>query len=133
MTNKTISNWIRQARFRAKKNDLYSNLEVNDIAQMLLLYNEKCAYCILNSVSTLDHPFPLKDMAPNIIANVVPTCKECKNHKKNNDLIWMYNENHITQERYLELLGELFAREQGHMIKNHVRLQAGFMGEDNDK
>lgn len=127
MNNKTISSWIRQARHRAKKHNIYSDLEIDDIIQIITQDN-KCAYCQNNDPNTLDHPFPIKDHAPNIPANVVQVCKECKNTKKNNDLIWMFSSGIITESRYLELLSQLFSRRGGETMKNYVRQLSGYGG-----
>lgn len=125
MDNKTISSWIRQARYRAKRQDIYSDLEIQDIVEILADQNNKCAYCQCGEPDTLDHPFPLKDHAPNIPANVVPVCKQCKQAKKNHDLIGMFTSGFITEARYIELLGQLFSKRGGDIIKEYVRRLTG--------
>lgn len=125
MDTKIISNWVRQARFRAKRHDIYSNIEMSEVQEMINKYDSKCAYCMIEEANTLDHPFPLKDNAPNVIANVVTCCVSCKGRKKNNDLLWFYNHDLITESNYLRLLEELFNRPNGDRIKNHVRKASG--------
>lgn len=129
MDHKTISNWVRQARFRAKRHDIYSNLDIKDVMAMISDESLKCSYCTINTAETLDHPFPLKDNAPNVIANIVAACMGCKGKKRNNDLIWCFNSGIIKEDVYLALLKELFGRKHGEMIKEHVKKITG-MSED---
>jgi hypothetical protein len=125
MDAKIISNWVRQARFRAKRHDIYSNISMSDVLVMIEEYAQKCAYCRTNDAVSLDHPFPLKDNAPNVASNVVTCCHGCKEKKKNNDLLWMYGNGHITEDSYLALLTDLFRRTHGDLIKEHVKKISG--------
>lgn len=129
MDNKAISSWIRQARHRAKKQNIYSDLEIDDIHNILKNCNA-CAYCQCVNPDTLDHPFPLKDHVPNVPANITLICKTCKTTKKNNDLIWMYASGAIAKDVYIKLLSELFSRRGGDEIKNHVRKLSGYNGRE---
>ncbi len=124
MDNRIVSNWVRQARYRAKQCNIYSDLEIADIATIITT-DCKCAYCQCNFPNTLDHPFPLKDSVPNVPANVVPVCKPCKRIKKNNDIIWLFMSGIITEKQYLDLLSQLFSRRGGEIIKEHVRQLSG--------
>ena len=56
MHNKVVSSWIRQARYRAKRQNIHSELEINDIINIISEHDGKCAYCT-NKHDTLDHPF----------------------------------------------------------------------------
>lgn len=122
--NKAVSSWVRQARYRAKKHSIHSDLEVADVQTILKACNGACRYCGKPG-ETLDCPFPLKDGGPNVPANVVPCCKECKGAKNNNDVVWMYNSGHLTEEQYMAILQELFSRRGGDKIKEHVRRATG--------
>jgi hypothetical protein len=128
MERATISSWIRQSRYRAKRQDIYSDLEISDVEEIIECYKNQCAYCG-SAAETLDHPFPLKIVAPNIPANILPSCKDCKNIKKNNDLVWMFSSGKLEQESYLALLQQLFDRRGGDIIKGHVRKVTGIIGE----
>lgn len=123
--NKSISSWVRQARYRAKKYNIYSNLEIADV-QAILLTCVSCAYCE-KQVETLDCPFPLKDGGPNVAANIVPCCKACKAVKSNNDVVWMFSNNHITNQVYLDLIRELCSRKGGDRVKEHIRKATGLI------
>jgi 5-methylcytosine-specific restriction endonuclease McrA len=103
MERSTISSWIRQARYRAKKHSIYSDLKIGDVEEIVTAHENRCAYCE-SEADTLDHPFPIKETAPNVPANVLPACKNCKTSKKNNDLVWMFSSQKISQKKYLELL-----------------------------
>jgi 5-methylcytosine-specific restriction endonuclease McrA len=128
MERAAISSWIRQARYRAKRQDIYSDLEIADVEEIVEHYKNNCAYCG-NTAETLDHPFPLKTTAPNVPANVLLSCKTCKTLKKNNDLVWMFSSGHLKQENYLELLQQMFGRKGGDTIKEHVRQVTGIVGD----
>ncbi len=125
--NKSISSWVRQARYRAKKNDIHSDLEVSDVVEMIEAASG-CAYCGTEADS-LDCPFPLRDGGPHVPANVVPCCKDCKGVKGNNDIVWMFSTGRVVQERYLALIQELLKRRGGDLIKDHVRRATGLVGE----
>lgn len=128
MENKIISNWIRQARYRAKINNLFSDLEMDDVHSIITLYDNMCAYC--SSVAeTLDHPFPLRDNAPNVPANVLPICKSCKSIKKSHDIVWMYNNKFMTQDAYLRVVQSLVEQRGGDIIKKHIRQATGMIDE----
>jgi hypothetical protein len=121
--NKSVSSWVRQARYRARKHGIYSDLEVADV-QAILNSSKSCAYCSAPA-DTLDCPFPLKDGGPNVPANTVLCCKKCKGTKGSNDVVWLFSKSHITQEVYLALLKELCARRGGDKIKAHIRRATG--------
>ncbi len=92
--NKIISSWVRQARYRAKRYNLHSDLEISDIHEILQHYNDLCAYCT-QYADTLDHAFPLREGVPNVPANVLPCCKNCKESKKNDDLVQYYGQGSV--------------------------------------
>lgn len=122
--NKTVSSWVRQARYRAKKHSIHSDLEVTDVQQILKAASGACRYCAAPG-DTLDCPFPLKTGGPNVPANVVPCCKSCKTAKNNNDVVWMYSTGLLTEAQYMAILQELFARRGGDKIREHVRKATG--------
>ncbi len=126
--NKTISSWVRQARYRAKKHNIYSDLSITDV-QTILAAADRCAYCG-RAGEVLDCPFPLKDGGPNVPANVLLCCKNCKTLKNNNDLVWMYSSGKLSEEIYLALLEILFSRRGGEHIKTHVRRVTGMAQDD---
>ena len=91
MNRSTISGWVRQARYRAKGRNIYSDLQIEEIEEIIKSYGGKCAYCDVPA-DTLDHPFPLNENTTNTQANALPCCKSCKSIKKNNDLVWMFTD-----------------------------------------
>lgn len=127
--NKSVSSWVRQTRYRAKKHDIFSDLEVQDVAAILDAGKCQCSYCGGDG-DTLDCPFPLKDGGPHVPANVVPCCKACKKVKGTNDLVWLFSSGKIAEAHYVALLEELFKRRGGDKIKSHVRRATGMIGED---
>ena len=128
MDNKIISNWIRQARYRAKTHEILSDLEIEDVQNIVTYFKDGCAYCE-SPAETLDHPFPLKTNAPNIPANVLPICKSCKSVKKNNDIVWMFTHGHVQRKDYLEILEFMLGQRGGDTIKSHVRRATGMIDE----
>jgi len=128
MDRSIISNWVRQARYRAKNRNIYSDLQIEDVEKVIEFYDEKCVYCGAQA-DTLDHPFLLNDNTANTQSNVLPCCKSCKSKKKNNDLIWMFTNKNITEDIYLSLLKQIFVRKGGEKIKQHVKIITGFDGE----
>lgn len=128
MDRTAISNWVRQARYRAKKYDVYSNLEVEIIEEIIDYYSGKCVYCD-DKAEALDHPFPLRDFAPNISSNTVPICKQCKKRKKSQNLSWMFNNGHISNELYIKLIGEMLSRDDSDRLKNHIKKAIGIFDE----
>ena len=123
MLKSIISSWVRQARHRAKKHDIYNDLDIDDVEQIITEHTT-CAYCAAEP-TTLDHPFPLKDIAPNVPANVLPICRKCKSVKKYNDMVWMFHTGRISNELYLKLIETLVNRRGGNRIKEHIKLVTG--------
>lgn len=126
MDKSTISGWVRQARHRAKKHGIYNNLEIEAVEDVISHHSDNCAYCG-DPAETLDHPFPLKDEAPNASSNVLPACKGCKSVKKTNDLSWMYSNGHISNEKYMGLLKEMLQRDGSEELKIHVKKVTGML------
>lgn len=125
MENTKISNWVRQARHRAKKHNVHNDLNINDIHIIINDGNGKCAYCKSTPLCSLDHPFPIKDNAPNVPANVIAICKRCKEIKKNNDLNWMLSTKHLTESEYMDLLKQLLIKRGNMYIKMHIKKISG--------
>ena len=128
MNNKIVSSWIRQARYRANRRNIYSNLQISDVQEIIEDFDGKCAYCD-KKAEILDHPFPITDTSPNVPANVLPSCKKCKTNKKTNDIVWFFTQGKLQQPKYLAILKSMFSREGGDIIKNHVKLITGIQDE----
>ena len=127
INNKTISSWIRQARHRAKKHDIYSDINVADVQDMLTA-DPTCAYCG-NEAITIDCPFPIKSKAPNVPANIVLCCKECKNVKGTNDVVWLFTTGKLSEQAYLKLINTMLARRGGDKVKEYVKMATGIEDE----
>ena len=135
MDSKTISSWIRQARYRANKRDIYNDLQIADVLEIVDEYENRCAYCDKSKdcwgseADTLDHPFPLSESAPNVPANVLPVCKHMKTVKKNNDLAWLFITGVIKQDKYLEILKNMLQKRGGSTMKKHIKTITGIQDE----
>ncbi len=123
MLKSTISGWVRQARHRARKHGLKNDLEITDVEQIIESY-KACAYCT-KPATTLDHPFPLRDSAPNVPANVLPACDTCKSCKKHNDLVWMFNTEYVSEERYVSLIERMLKLRGSIEVKQHIKKITG--------
>lgn len=131
MDSRTISNWIRQARYRAKKLNIYNDLELQDVLEIIRDHQYKCAYCD-DEAETLDNPYPYKDEAPGVIANVLPCCKKCRDSKNKMDLTNMHSIKLIDTEKYLSILKQIFVRKGGDLLREHVKKISG-LGEHKDE
>ena len=131
MDNKTTSSWVRQARYRATKRNIYSDLQIADVKTIIDEHKGACAYCDKSKecwgekADTLDHPFPLSEATPNVPANILPICKLTKTKKKNNDLAWLFSTGIINQDTYLTILKLILQRRGGEIIKQHVKMITG--------
>jgi hypothetical protein len=124
MDNKQISNWIRQSRYRAKKQGIQCNISIEEVLVIVEYYAGKCAYCI-RSADSLDHPFPLKDEAPNVSANVLPICKACKNRKKINNIMVMYNSGTLSEKEYVKIMKDVLDRDRDGSLRKYIKKLSG--------
>lgn len=137
MDSKTISNWLRQIRYRANKRSINSDIQISDVHEVIDDFDGKCAYCDKSKkcwgtkANTLDSPFPLSENTPNIQANILPCCKEIKQLKKNNDIIWLFTSKLITQETYLSILKVILKKRGGNLLKQYIKLVTGINPEEN--
>lgn len=117
MDKRQLGNWIRQSRHKAKPFDVINKLEIDDLFDILKIF-DKCAYCGSAHKLSFDHQLQFKDGAPNAPCNVLPICKPCKSRKKNNDIIWMYSNNYIPEQLYLEAIKHMVSQEHGDIQKS---------------
>ena len=131
MENKGLSSWIRQARYRASKKEIYNDLSIEDVKEIIKQCDGKCAYCDKSKkcwggeANALDHPFPLSKLTPNIPANILPVCKDIKKAKKNTDLAYMFITGIISKDTYLRCLKIMFSNRGSDYIKKHVKRITG--------
>ena len=118
----TISNWVRQARHRAKKHGCINRLYLSDILDILKAYNSQCAYCS-SAAYSFDHAFLLSNRAPNVLANCLPACRECKEKKKGRDLV-AYKQT-IGDARFIELIRAMLSRDGADELRDHIRSVTG--------
>ncbi len=121
-----LNGWLRQARHRAKKHGVLSDLTTEDVKAIFIVYDGRCAYC-LNHADSLDNPIPLSEHAPNVPANIVPCCKDCKNRKRNRNLAWMFEEGHIGSDRYVTLVQLMLAQRGAALIRPILRRAVGIV------
>jgi len=134
MDSKSISSWIRQARYRAGKRKIHSDLQIADVHEIIDFHGGHCAYCdeskkCEEQADTLDHPFPLSENTPNVPANVLPACKEIKAIKKSNDIVWLFTTGVISESKYLEIIASMIQRRGGNLLKKHLKTITGIQDE----
>lgn len=120
LLRKKISGWVRQSRYRAKKNGCAVDVELEDIIKLYIDTDYKCSYCGADAGSP-DHPFPVKDHAPCVMANVVPCCDNCRSKKKNHDIIWFYKNGFINKELLVTLINDMKTRTGSDSLKDHIK------------
>jgi hypothetical protein len=131
MDIKTISGWVRQARYRAKRNNIPSDLKISDIQEAIKSFDGLCAYCDKSKfcwgtkADSLDHPFPLSQTTPNFPANVVPACKTIKTEKRQNDITWLLAKNMITKDVYLTILRKMLCCKGSETIRTYLKTIIG--------
>lgn len=121
---KALSSWVRQLRHRAKKHNLFNDLSILEIQDVINQYDGKCSLCDKN-YDILDMAFPLREGAPNIQANVIPLCYECKDLKKNEDILFMVSNGLITKDKFTLLLKKCFNNNHGDRLAAYVRILSG--------
>lgn len=132
MDNKSISNWIRQARYRANKKKIHSDLEIQDILATLEQFNGSCAFCDQekpcwgNEAETLTHAFNLTDDSPNVPANVIPVCKKMKTENRGGDVASLLSAGIIAKTTYLRIIEVLLPKRGGDTIKQYIKSIMGF-------
>lgn len=135
MDNKSISNWIRQARYRANKKQIHSDLEIIDVQEIVQLFDGRCALCDEskacwgNTADSLDHAFSLSNEAPNVPANVIPVCKQMKTDNKGSDVATLLSAGLINKVTYLKVLEVILPRRGGDIIKQYIKSIMGFKDE----
>jgi hypothetical protein len=119
-----ISSWVRQSRHKAKKHDCVNRLAIEAVVALCEENDHTCTYCP-KSATTLDHPFPLGDGAPNVIANSLPCCSRCKTAKKSGNLIAFMKAGNITPTAFAAIMAKALARDGGEELKAYLRLITG--------
>lgn len=132
MDNKSISNWIRQARYRANKKDIHSDLEIQDIITTIGQFDGNCAFCDQskscwgNKAETLTHAFNLTEDSPNVPANVIPVCKKIKTENRGGDVASLLSAGIIIKATYLRIVEVLLPKRGGETIKQYIKSIMGF-------
>lgn len=120
LLHKRISGWLRQSKFRAKRSGVYLDAEFKDVLNIYDGYDYKCAYCG-NDANSPDHPFPLKEKAPCVPANIVPCCDKCKKLKKGN-IIQYYRDRYIAESQLQSIIKSMLSQKGGGKIKEHIKI-----------
>ena len=88
MHNNPLAFTAIQTRRRARKASVINTLTKEEWAEVLEVFDHKCAYCLRGDVVlTMDHVLPISKGGPHSVENVVPACKSC-NYRKGNRLIF---------------------------------------------
>lgn len=83
----TVRRWVEanreavnaiQARRRAKKREVVTDLTLDQWQETLEQFNHACAYCLRSDVPmTMDHMDPISNGGQHTQSNVIPACKSC--------------------------------------------------------
>jgi hypothetical protein len=127
MQNIFLSNWVRQLRYKARHRGVTTDISIEGVKEALDLHKNECIYCGCKE-TTPDLAYNLKDNAPAIPANVVPVCKECRGKKKFNDILWMYLNGYIPQDRYVQALKIICQLDSQKLLTDKIK--SGLKGSD---
>lgn len=116
-----VSVWLRQSRNRAKKYKCFSDISQDDIHYLLKINNDNCGYCQNNKAATLDYLYSLRSGAPNVQANIMPVCQGCKMIKGQNNLTFLYNLQHLTEERFVDIIKQALSLKHGDIFKTFLK------------
>ena len=117
---------LHPATRRAKKYEVSISLTLEQVRQIIEEHADNCPLCDAN-VEILSHAFPLSQGAPCVMANVIPTCKECWTQLENGrkDLVILFNEGVVDQDKYIDVMRAMFRREGADLLKPYVRKLIG--------
>jgi len=125
-----VSVWVKQARYRAKRNGVINDLTTAEALEVLRRAAGVCAYCGAGPATHLDNPLPFIEGGPNVPANVAACCADCKTHKRNHSLTWLFEQGYVGRERYIALVRELLNRRGGAELRPALRRCTGMLEED---
>jgi 5-methylcytosine-specific restriction endonuclease McrA len=121
---RALSGWVRQLRHRARKHNLFNQLDMSEIHEVLDQYTQCCCICD-DAYDVLDMAFPLKDGGPNAQANVIPLCVMCKNLKKNRNILEMVTDGYINKDKFAEILKKCISNNNGDVLIDHIKSLSG--------
>lgn len=124
LLKKRISGWLRQSRYRARKSNVEVDVSFQEVVDIYEEYDYHCAYCGSHADSP-DHPFPIRDRGPCVPANVVPCCNNCRNLKKNHNLIRFYQDGHLTEDTLHAIIKSMVVRKGGADLRNCIKKTIG--------
>jgi len=120
LLKKLISGWVRQSRWRARRLNIDTNVSLPEIYKIYEDFEFKCAYCGKDADSP-DHPFPIKDKAPCVAANVLPCCDGCRKHKKNRHIVKFYQDGNIPEQVLHELIRRMLKYSGGDKLREYIK------------
>ena len=120
LLKKRISGWLRQSRYRARKSNVSVDVSYQDVIDLYEDEDYKCAYCD-ELADSPDHPFPIKDRGPCVLANIVPCCDNCRDKKKNRDLVEFYKSGHIDSDRFRSIIRSMLQRDGKEPVRDYLK------------
>jgi 5-methylcytosine-specific restriction endonuclease McrA len=120
LLRKKISGWLRQVRYRANTSHAPTDVKLDDIMLLYAESNYKCAYCG-GIAGSPDHPFPIKEHGPCVLANIVPCCDGCRSKKKNHNLIKFHRDGHLDKEQFQACVVQMVKRSGGDKLKDYIK------------
>jgi hypothetical protein len=125
MDRTEISGYIRQLRYKAKKNTIQVDLCIESI-ESVINEGKYCDICNKGRREALDTVFPYKECDLITSAHILVLCKVCKAKKGQSDLLKHFNCHEIDQARLVDILNRCFNRPGGKGFKTFVRRATGY-------
>jgi len=100
-TNIQVKNLKRYYKTANAKND-FTNI---DWQNCLKHFENKCAYCEVETKLTQDHFIPVSKNGSLSKENIIPACKFCNTSKSNKDFsLWYLKQNFYSEKRIIKIL-----------------------------
>jgi len=72
---------VRGQHSRSRRKNCASTLTTVEWRTVLKAFDDRCAYCQRRGQMHIDHLHPISEGGPNILENVVPSCRRCNSSK----------------------------------------------------
>ena len=128
MDKKEISSWVRQGRHRAKKHNLPSDLQIEQVEQIIDRNGQKCYYCG-QPYKYVDCIFPIKSHAPFVASNTTTICQSCKEKKGSDDIQIMLEKGKISNDLYVKIISDIVSENDPRMLA-YIKSISGITSDD---
>jgi len=109
-------NFMQREKNQRKKSRSKGNYverkSAEELRDRFLAFNNCCAYCskeLIFSTVEFDHVVPTSNNGPDILANLVPSCRECNKDKRDKDMEGWFKSQAFYSEKQLKKIKEVLA------------------------